>query len=302
MSAPVWWAVSADRGLSLDGPRIMGILNVTPDSFSDGASWPTVASAVDGALEMQRHGADIVDVGAESTRPGAARVAAAEQVDRAVPVIERLRRRSDVIISVDTTLAAVAAAALDAGADIVNDVSAGTEDPGMLDLAAERRCGLVLMHRRLGPEGERYSDRYDEEPPYQDVVAEVRAWLLERCAAAESAGVARDAVVIDPGLGFGKSVRQNFELIRRVGELVATGYPVLSAASRKSFIGAVSGVSPPARRAFGSAAVSVMHWLAGVRLFRVHDIAAHREALAVAAAGAGPRPAASAAGGPDRRA
>ncbi len=284
MNVPLTWSVAPDQALSLDRPRLLGILNVTPDSFSDGGSWPTVEAAVEGALRMNRLGADVADVGAESTRPGAARVGAAEQIDRAVPVIVALRRRSGVLISIDTTLAAVAEAALDAGADIINDVSAGTEDAGMLDLAARRRCGIVLMHRRLPPDLDSYSDRYADEPPPDDVVAHVRAWLLDRCDAATRRGVSPEAIAIDPGLGFGKSVRQNYELIGRIGELVGTGYPVLSAASRKSFIGAATGEATPARRVVGSVAVSVMHWLAGVRLFRVHDVAAHREALAVAAA------------------
>jgi dihydropteroate synthase len=142
------------------------------------------------------------------------------------------------------------------------------------------------MHRRLPPELDSYSDRYADEPACVDVVADVRSWLLDRCAEAARHGVSPEAIAIDPGLGFGKSVRQNYELVRRIGELVATGHPVLSAASRKSFIGAATGEPSPARRAVGSTAVSVMHWLAGVRLFRVHDVAAHREALAVAAAAA----------------
>jgi dihydropteroate synthase len=233
---------------------------------------------------MVDEGASIIDVGGESTRPGAERVAAPEQIRRAVPVIERLRTRSDVLISVDTTLAAVAKVALDAGADIINDVAAGREDERMLPLAAERGCGVILMHRRVAPQDDVYSDRYVEAPVYDDVVETVRRFLLERCEVAMAFGVQRSAIVIDPGLGFGKTVGQNYQLIARMSELVETGFPVLCSASRKSFVGVVSGTEEPRARIVGSTAVSVAGWLAGVRLLRVHDVAAHREALAVAAA------------------
>jgi len=261
----------------------MGVLNVTPDSFSDGGAYQDPAAAVAHGLGMIEQGACIVDVGGESVRPGALRVAHGEQIARTVPVIEQLRRRGDVLISIDTTSSLVAAAALDAGADIVNDVAAGTEDQRMLPLAAERGCGLVLMHRLVPPEADTYSDQYDRPPAYGDVVAEVRAYLGRRCRAAVDCGVDPSAIVIDPGLGFGKTVEQNYELVRRAAELTDAGYPMLSAASRKSFVGAVTGVTEPDRRVIGSTVISVMHWLAGVRLFRVHDVAAHREALAVAA-------------------
>jgi dihydropteroate synthase len=278
------WRVGTNRTLSLDEPRLMGVLNVTPDSFSDGGELPSAADAVERALELVEQGAAMVDVGGESTRPGARRVGAAEQIERTVPVIAALRDRSDVLISIDTTAGDVAAAALEAGADVINDVSAGTDDPGILDLAARTGCGLVLMHRRVPPDADRYSDEYDRPPDDGDVVETVRGFLVERCNAAIDAGVAAGAIVIDPGLGFGKTVEQNYELIRRAPELIETGFPVLSAASRKSFVGAVAAVPEPRRRVAGSVAVSVIHWSLGVRLFRVHDVAAHREALAVAAA------------------
>ncbi len=285
------WQVGPRRTLRLDQPRLIGVLNVTPDSFSDGGANATVTAAVDHAASMLAQGACMIDVGGESTRPGAGRVEAAEQINRTVRVIEALRRRSDTLISIDTTLAAVARAALDVGADVINDVSAGTEDAGIFELASQRGCGLILMHRRVPPDQDVYSDRYHEQPEYADVVAAVGDWLARRCRVAEGRGVDPASIVIDPGLGFGKSVEQNFELIRRVDELVATGRPVLGAASRKSFIGAVTGVTEPARRDAGSATVSVLQWMAGVRLFRVHDVAAHRQAIAVAAAtGAVPAP------------
>ncbi len=281
------WQVGSGRTLRLDQPRFIGVLNVTPDSFSDGGLNATVTAAVSHGVSMVSQGACMIDVGGESTRPGAGRVEAAEQIDRTVRVIEALRRRSDTLISIDTTRAAVAEAALDAGADVINDVSAGTEDDEIFALASRRGCGLILMHRRVPPDQDLYSDRYLETPEYGDVVAAVGDWLARRCRAAEDRGVDPASIVIDPGLGFGKSVEQNFELIRRVDEFVATGRPVLGAASRKSFIGAVSGVTEPADRDVGSATLSVLQWLAGVRLFRVHDVAAHRQAIAVAAATGG---------------
>lgn len=291
-TAPAWHVGSASipaleaapRVLRLDQPRLMGIVNVTPDSFSDGGALATVEEAVEHALAMAHEGASIIDVGGESTRPGARRVTPAEQIHRAVPVIEQLRARSSVLISIDTTLAAVAEAALDAGADIINDVAAGLEDERILPLAAERGCGVMLMHRLVAPQDDVYSDRHVEAPAYDDVVEAVRRFLLERCEAALALGVQRSAIVIDPGLGFGKTVGQNYQLIGRLGELVKTGFPVLCSASRKSFVGAVSGTEEPRARVVGSTAVSVAGLLAGVRLFRVHDVAAHREALAVAAA------------------
>ncbi len=276
------WRVAPRRVLLLDRPRLIGVLNVTPDSFSDGGRFTDVAAAVARGFRLAEEGADVVEVGGESSRPGASPVEPREQIARVLPVIAGLRRSGGLLLSIDTTSAAVAEAALDAGADIVNDVSAGRDDPAMLGLAARRSCGLVLMHRRLPPRLDSWSDRYDEPPEYEDVVAHVREFLADRCRAAVEQGVDPGAIVIDPGLGFGKTVEQNLQLLGSIGELTGDGYAVMSAASRKSFIGAVTGVAVPANRVEGSVAVSVMHWMAGVRLFRVHDVAAHREALALA--------------------
>lgn len=229
-------------------------------------------------------GADIIDIGGESTRPGASRIDATEQITRVVPVIESLRATSNCIISIDTTLADVAEAALDAGADIINDVAAGSEDNRIFKLAAQRDCGLILMHRLRPPDADSFSDQYDTPPQYDDVVATVREYLCRAADRAVAAGVDHRAIVLDPGLGFGKTVEQNFELIRRVSELLDTGCPVLCAASRKSFIGRASGRSDPPGRVHGSVAVAAAMYLGGVRLFRVHDVAAHREAMSVAAA------------------
>lgn len=283
-----FWRIAPDRVLHLDRPRLIGILNVTPDSFSDGGAYPTVDDALRAAIHMNEHGADVIDVGGESTRPGSKPVDLREQIRRTRPVIERIRNKlhaDDLLISIDTTRSEVARAALDAGADIINDVSAGSDDPAMLPLAASRACGLILMHRRTAPARDVFSHQYETEPDYGgDVVRSVRDALQQRASAARQAGVSQDAIVIDPGLGFGKSVKQNYELAGRIHELRALNYHVLSAASRKSFIGAVTNEPTPARRDAGSVAISVVHWMLGVRLFRVHDVRSHRQALDVAAA------------------
>jgi dihydropteroate synthase len=257
----------------------MAILNATPDSFYAGSRGPTVETAVLAA----RSGAAVLDVGAESTRPGAEPVSADEQVRRAVPLIEAIRRLDGrVAITIDTTSSVVAAAALDAGADAINDVSAGRDDPAMLALAGERRCGIVLMHRLAAPTRDKYSDRYaGEEPEYGEVVADVREFLRERADAAIAAGVAREGIIVDPGLGFGKTVEQNMELIRRTGEIASLGYPVLSGLSRKSFVGRVSlgRDSTPEERLDGTLALSAAHLRSGASILRVHDVAPHVELL-----------------------
>lgn len=268
----------------------MAILNVTPDSFSDGGSLSGVADAVAAARGAAEAGAVVIDVGGESTRPGASRVSPEEQIARVVPVIAAIRAAGGVLaqvaMSVDTTLEPVARAALDAGADVINDVSAGLDDPAVFRLAAEREAGLVLMHRLRPPGEDSYSDRYAQRPEYGDVVRDVGAFLLQRAAAAMAAGVAREAIVLDPGLGFGKSVEQNLELVRRTGELVELGFPILSGASRKSFVGRVAADGgeprPPRERVAASVALSVMHLAAGARVFRVHDVREQVEGLRAA--------------------
>jgi dihydropteroate synthase len=260
----------------------MAILNLTPDSFSDGGKLTTPDAARDAAARAVAEGADMLDLGAESTRPGAARVAAEEQIRRLVSSLRAIRAAlPNVPISIDTTLAAVARAALDAGADAVNDVSACLEDPSMLPLAAERRAGLILMHRLRPPGEDSYSDRYADAPRYADVTEEVSAFLASRAHAAVAAGVQRDAVVLDPGLGFGKSVEQNLLLLRETPRLLQLNYPILSALSRKSFVGrvALQRESDPGERVAATIALSVAHYLAGARVFRVHDVAPHVQAL-----------------------
>lgn len=296
------WQIGPRTSLALDRPRIMGILNVTPDSFSDGGAFASNVDAIEYGVHMAIQGACILDVGGESTRPGSRAVPAAEQIRRTMPVIRGLKHRltvehrnlsmlgrpdilSDVQISIDTTSAQVAEAALNAGATIINDVSAGRDDARMFEFAAKRQCGIVLMHRRTPAVQDVLSTHHASPPDYgDDVVKSVREFLLERAKAAVTAGVNSASIVLDPGLGFGKDVEQNCVLMGRIAELCALDYPVLSAASRKSFLGALTGVEHPAARVASSAAVSVLHWAAGVRLFRVHDVPAHREALAVAQA------------------
>ncbi|MEM9559467.1 MAG: dihydropteroate synthase [Planctomycetota bacterium] len=264
----------------------MAILNVTPDSFADGGRLPTPEHALAAAQTALRHGADLLDIGGESTRPGADRIDADEQIARVVPAICAIRRAGiEAPISIDTTRAAVARAALDAGADAINDVAAGTEDASMLGLAAERACGLILMHRAAPPQRDRYSDAYSAEPAYPaGVVEAVRTFLRARLDAALAAGVRADALLLDPGLGFGKSVKQNLELIRATGELLTLGRPVLSALSRKSFVGRVSlgRDSEPAERLGGTLSLSALHLASGARVFRVHDPGAAGQAIRAA--------------------
>lgn len=289
-AAPRAWRFTGGEVL-LDRPRIMAIVNVTPDSFYDGGRLSSVEEAVAAAALAVESGADVLDVGGESTRPGSAAVSAEEQIRRVAPVIEGIRRAGIACpVSVDTTRAEVARAALDAGAGIINDVSAGTDDPAVLRVAAERGAGLVLMHRLVRPEKDRYSDRYESPPGYGDVVAEVREYLAGRARAAIAAGVDPAAIVIDPGLGFGKTVEQNLELIRRTNELAGLGFPVLSALSRKSFVGRVSlgRDSTPDERLGGTVGLSVVHLLAGASVFRVHDVREAGEALRAAAGVWGP--------------
>lgn len=280
------WRLARGRRLTLERPRIIAILNVTPDSFSDGGQIADTEHALRRAREALEEGADMLDIGGESTRPGAQRVDAQEQIRRVVPAIEAIRAAGiDCPISVDTTRAAVARAALDAGADAVNDVAAAREDEDMLPLAAERACGLILMHRLRPPDADRYSHRYTADAPdYSEqggVVAAVRAFLRRRADAALTAGCDPEAIVLDPGLGFGKTVEQNLALLTAAETFTSLGFPLLSAASRKSFIGHLSGVDRPAERVAGSIAASAAHLFAGARLFRVHDVREHAEALRV---------------------
>lgn len=284
------WRLSAERSIELEPWCLMAVLNATPDSFSDGGDHLDPDRAAEAGVQMVRDGAAILDVGGESTRPGADRIAAFDQMARVVPVIESLRRRPEtreIPITIDTTLADVAEAALDAGADAINDVSAGEEDPGILRVAAERGVAVILMHRLRPPDRDVYSDRYETPPEYGDVVEDVRAHLERRAAAAIAAGVDPELVAVDPGLGFGKSVEQNLELLRGLPRLVGEGRPVLVGASRKSFLGAIAETPDPRARDLESCVAAVEAWRRGAAILRVHRPGEHRRALRIASAIAG---------------
>jgi len=253
---------------------VMGVVNVTPDSFSDGGRFLDPDAAVAHARALIAEGADILDLGAESTRPGSEPVRSAEQRRRLDPVLDALGADREIVISVDTTSAEVARAALDAGARIVNDVSA-LEDPAMAPLVAETGAGLVLMHRRGT------SATMQDDPRYEDVAGEVRAWLAERSGRARRAGVAEESIVLDPGIGFGKTARHNLELIARLEEVAGAGRPIVIGVSRKSFLGRPLGLAPDQRLEAGLAATAVAVFL-GARIVRTHDVAATRRALSIA--------------------
>jgi dihydropteroate synthase len=267
------------RVLTLEPWCLMGILNATPDSFSDGGLHLDPADGLCAGLRMLEEGASILDVGGESTRPGAQRVGADIQCQRVLPLIERLRAETDAIVSIDTTLAEVAGRAIEAGADVINDVAAGQEDPRIFDVAAESGSGLVLMHRRVPPEMDQYSTAYETNPVYEDVVQDVCEFLTTRAKAAQSRGVDKDKIIVDPGFGFGKSVEQNLALLEGIDAVVALGYPVLAGLSRKSFLGSLGYGADPAERVEGSVVLGVRAWERGANILRVHDPAPHHEAL-----------------------
>ena len=244
---------------------VMGILNVTPDSFSDGGLYAEPERAVEHAVEMIKAGADIIDVGGESTRPGADPVSAEEERRRVLPVIQALRRRSDVLISIDTYKAEVARAALDAGADIVNDISGLGFDEEMPGVVASTGAGLVLMHIRGTPR------TMQQNPVYRDVVREIGETFAERLAKAEKAGISPEQVVLDPGIGFGKKLQHNLEILRRLKEFRRFGRPILIGPSRKSFIGAILDL-PPDQRLEGTAAAVAVGIANGADVVRVHDV------------------------------
>ncbi|MFN7955286.1 MAG: dihydropteroate synthase [bacterium] len=272
---PASWRLR-DRTLAL-GRRtlVMGILNVTPDSFYDGGRALDPDAALDRARALVAGGADLVDVGGESTRPGAIPVSAAEELARVAPVIERVARELDVAISVDTSKPEVAARALDLGAHLVNDVTA-LADPVMARLVATSGAGVVLMHMRGDPR------TMQRAPRYRDVVAEIAEYLSARAAQARAAGIGADRIAIDPGIGFGKTFEHNWEIVRRLGELARVGYPLLVGLSRKTFLGEIVGGADPAGRAPPTFAAAVAAVLNGADVLRLHDPAEARPYLAVA--------------------
>lgn len=268
--APTVWKTSR-RSLSLQRPLIMGILNLTPDSFSDGGRCFDHDAAFEKALQMEAEGADIIDIGGESTRPGAAPVSSAEELNRVIPVIERLAGTLKCAISVDTWKSTVASRALVAGAEIINDISGFNFDSDMAGVAAASGAGVVLMHTRGTP------DNMQQNTAYEDMMAEITACLGASILRAHEAGVSDECIAIDPGIGFGKGAAGNLELIRRMAELSGFGLPILTGPSRKSFIGKVLGREQTDDRLFGTAAVVALSVANGSSILRVHDVRAMRD-------------------------
>ncbi|MGH1418722.1 MAG: dihydropteroate synthase [Hyphomicrobiaceae bacterium] len=262
-------------GLSLSAPRIMGILNVTPDSFSDGGNFNSVQTAVDQALLMVEEGADIIDIGGESTRPGATPVPVDEELQRVIPVIEVLRDKTDALISVDTRKSQVMQRAAEAGADILNDVSALTHDPEALDVAAESGLPVILMHAQGDPK------TMNDDPQYADVVLDVFDFLERRIQACEGAGIPKAKIIADPGIGFGKHLHHNVAVLAAMSLYHGLGVPILLGASRKKLIGQLCNVENPTERVPGSIAAALSSLAQGVQLLRVHDVAETKQAVSV---------------------
>ncbi|MEW5724351.1 MAG: dihydropteroate synthase [Thermodesulfobacteriota bacterium] len=269
------------KNFSLDlaaRPHLMGVVNVTPDSFSDGGDFFSIQAAVAQGLALALAGADILDVGGESTRPGSLPVDEKEESARVLPVIEALAARVRVPISVDTVKSAVARAALEAGASMVNDISAGRFDPEIIEVAAEAGVPLILMHMKGEPR------TMQDNPEYEDLLGEVRDFLAEALERAVRAGVRQDLIVLDPGLGFGKTFDHNLVLINRLRELTVLGRPLLVGPSRKAFLGRLLGGAPPKERDTATAAVAALAAYNGADILRVHDVRSAGQALAVARA------------------
>jgi len=277
---PRVWAIEGGE-LSLEKPVIIGVVNVTPDSFSDGGHLPSADAAIEHGGELMADGARLLDIGGESTRPGAGPVSVQEELARVVPVIAGLTKRQIGPISVDTRKAEVARAALEAGAAVVNDVSGLRFDPALAEVVAKSGAGLILMHMRGTPA------TMDEHATYKHVSAEVAAELAAAAGKAERGGIARERIVLDPGFGFAKTASQNLRLLDELATIVAVGYPVAVGLSRKRFLGAATG-RPVDDRDRATAVACALAWERGARLFRVHDVALTREALALASATTNP--------------
>jgi dihydropteroate synthase len=261
------------------GPVVVGILNVTPDSFSDGGDFLDPEAAAEQAATMLDEGADMLDVGGESTRPGSDPVSQEEEIRRVVPVLKRiLSVRPEAVISIDTYRSGTATAALEAGASLVNDVTALRGDPRMVSVVEGAACPVILMHMQGEPK------TMQKEPHYEDVIGEVRDFLAERAEYAVAAGVRPENVIVDPGIGFGKNLEHNLALLRNLDAVVDLGFPILIGASRKRFIERITGVQEARDRVSGTVATTVLAYERGATFFRVHDVRANREALAVAEA------------------
>jgi dihydropteroate synthase len=264
------------RSLDVSQGLIMGVINVTPDSFSDGGINLDPSVAVAAGLQMAEAGADLVDVGGESTRPGASPVDDVEEIRRVVPVVTALAA-AGLVVSVDTSKPDVARVALEAGAEVVNDVTAAASE-GMVDVVSASGAGLIMMHMKGTPR------TMQEDPVYEDVVAEVTQFLDDRASRALAGGVDPTSVALDPGIGFGKTATHNLQLIDGLGQLVEMGYPVVLGASRKTFLGKITGIADPSERDGVTAVTTALGFERGARVFRVHDVAASRAALSLAAA------------------
>lgn len=269
-------------GIAFDAPSLMGILNVTPDSFSDGGEHFDPGIALARARSMQKAGAQIVDIGGESTRPGAAEVAIAEEIRRTAPVIRALRAETDLPISIDTRKAAVARDAHEAGATLINDVAGFTFDPALAPFAAEARLPVCIMHAQGTPE------IMQNDPRYDNVALDIYDYLEGRVSALEALGIPRSQMIIDPGIGFGKTLEHNLTLLRSLSLFHGIGCPILLGASRKRFIGTLSGVEEAGARVHGSVAVALAGVAQGVQMLRVHDVTETAQALALWRAATGP--------------
>lgn len=263
--------------LDLRYPLVMGIVNVTPDSFSDGGKYVSTDQAVEHAMHLIAEGADILDIGGESTRPGATPVSLQEELDRVLPVIEKLSRVSDVPLSIDTYKPEVMRAAILAGVDIVNDIRA-LQEPGALEIVAQSNVGVCLMHMQGHPQTMQIN------PQYNDVVLEVKSFLSVRMAAAEKAGIEKNRIVLDPGFGFGKRTLHNIALLKDLQSLTELGRPLLVGLSRKSVLGQIMGADSVYERQYASLSASVIAVMNGARIVRVHDVKATADALKVVSA------------------
>jgi len=267
------------KKISIDSFMIMGVLNITPDSFSDGGKYyKDVSFAVDRAVEMEKEGASIIDIGGESSRPKAVSVDEKEEIRRIKPVINQVRKKVKCLISCDTSRADVAKIALEEGADIINDIYALRRDRRLCDVVAEKGCGLVLMHMKGTPE------TMQDNPCYDDVIGEICEFFRERIDFSTQNGIKREKIILDPGIGFGKRLCDNLEIIHRLREFTCFGLPILLGTSRKSFIGTLAGNIPAGERLAGTIASCVYGYIGGARIFRVHDVKEIQQALKVVAA------------------
>ncbi len=269
-------ALPRQRELDLSRPQVMGILNVTPDSFSDGGKHQQLSQALRSAEQMLADGATILDIGGESTRPGAAEVSVEEELNRVVPLVSAVRSRFDCVISVDTSKAAVMSAAVQAGADIINDVRA-LQEPAALETAAALQVPVCIMHMQGAPR------TMQQAPEYQDVVQQVYDYLLQRAVECQQAGIAAAQIILDPGFGFGKNLSHNYQLLAALDKFVQSGYPLLAGMSRKSMIGQLLDI-PVSERLAGSLACATLAAYAGAQIIRVHDVKETVQAVRVAAA------------------